>query len=55
MAAAIKDRFQVESELIKGSSGVFDVKVDDALIYSKQETGVFPEHHEVLDKLTASA
>ena len=55
MAAAIKDRVQVEPELIKGRGGIFDVKVDGTMIYSKHETGRFPEHDEVLDKLTASA
>ncbi len=41
----------VDPELIKGDSGVFDVVVDGARIYSKDETGRFPEHDEVLSQL----
>jgi selenoprotein W-related protein len=29
--------------LIPGKGGVFEVKVNDELIYSKKETGVFPD------------
>jgi len=34
--------------LIGGNGGIFDVKVDGKLIYSKHETGRFPEEDEVL-------
>jgi selenoprotein W-related protein len=37
--------------LIEGSSGVFDVKVGDKLIFSKKKEGRFPEHDEILEKL----
>jgi selenoprotein W-related protein len=40
-------------QLIEGSGGVFDVRVDGDLIYSKDQTGRFPEHAEVLGELTA--
>jgi selT/selW/selH-like putative selenoprotein len=49
--AAIKDEFDVEPELIQGSGGVFDVTANGKVIYSKHETGRFPEHHEVLTAL----
>ncbi len=39
--------------MIEGSGGVFDVHVDDTRVWSKDETGRFPEHHEVLDKIKA--
>lgn len=51
MAEAIKSRFAVDPEMIEGAGGIFDVKVDGALIYSKHETGEFPEHQLVLDKV----
>ena len=35
----------------KGSSGVFDVRVDGKLIFSKHEEGRFPEEDEILDEL----
>jgi len=30
---------------------VFDVKVNGKLVYSKDQTGRFPEHQEVLDEI----
>ena len=55
MADAIQKEFNVKPELIEGSGGIFDVKLNGKLIYSKKETGRFPEHHEVLDKIAAVA
>lgn len=40
--------------LIEGSGGVFDVHAGDKQIWSKQETGRFPEHEEVLGKLRSA-
>jgi len=37
----------VDAKLVKGSGGVFDVVVDGTLVYSKRETGRFPEEGEV--------
>lgn len=36
-------------ELVMGSKGTFDVKVDDTLIFSKAEQKRFPEGGEVLE------
>jgi len=41
----------LECELIKGSGGVFDVIADGTKIYSKHDTGVFPEHAEIISQL----
>jgi selT/selW/selH-like putative selenoprotein len=41
----------VQPELIAGGGGIFDVKADGKLIFSKHETGRFPEHDEVLTAL----
>jgi len=51
LAEAIKDKLGVECELIKGGGGIFDVVADGKLIYSKHDTGRFPEHAEILDPL----
>jgi len=40
--------------LVQGSGGVFDVTVNDKLIYSKHETGEFPDHGKLLDKIAAT-
>jgi selenoprotein W-related protein len=53
LAAAIKAKHGVEVQLIEGDGGIFDVKADGKLIYSKHETGRFPEHSEVLSQLDA--
>ncbi|MBK9376655.1 MAG: Rdx family protein [Holophagales bacterium] len=47
MAAELKRAFGVDATLKKGSGGVFDVVVDGTLVYSKRDTGRFPEPGEV--------
>ena len=49
MAAELKDAFGVKAELIESSGGIFDVIVDGKLVYSKQETGRFPDEGEVVE------
>ncbi len=45
----IKEGFAEASvEIIEGSGGVFEVTVDGSLIYSKKETGRFPEKGELI-------
>ena len=48
MAAELKEGLGVDAELIEGSGGVFDVTVDGKLVYSKHQTGRFPDPGEVL-------
>lgn len=43
----MKEALEVESELVAGGGGIFDVIVDGRKIYSKFETGRFPEKGEV--------
>lgn len=38
----------MEARLIPGNNGIFDVKVDGRVVYSKYQTGRFPEPGEVL-------
>ena len=47
MAAELKDTLAVQARLIEGSHGIFDVKVDGKLVYSKHKTHKFPEAGEV--------
>jgi len=49
LAAALKDRFDIESKLIEGSGGVFDVRVDGDLVFSKKVAGRFPEDDEIIE------
>jgi selT/selW/selH-like putative selenoprotein len=51
LAEAVKAEFGIEAKVIAGGGGVFDVHLDDSLVWSKFETGRFPEHREVLDRI----
>jgi selT/selW/selH-like putative selenoprotein len=39
---------------VPGAAGIFDVIVDDELIYSKKQTGRFPTDNEILSQLTVT-
>ena len=39
---------------MKGSGGIFEVVLDGKTLYSKHETGRFPEPGEVLDLIPAA-
>lgn len=47
----MEKRFDLRTELIKGKNGVFEVKLDDELIFSKKSLGRFPEEGEVEKKV----
>ena len=47
LAAELKEQFAVEADLQKGGGGIFDVKVDGVLIFSKHKAGRFPDAGEV--------
>ncbi len=51
LAESIEHETGAQAELIRGDNGIFDVEVDGRRIYSKHETGRFPEHEEVLAEL----
>ena len=38
----------MDAELIRGDNGIFDVVADGALVFSKDQTGRFPENAEVV-------
>ena len=43
----MRERFGLDAELIKGTHGIFDVKVDGDLVFSKRDLGRFPLPGEV--------
>ena len=51
MAAEIKNELGVDPKLVRGAGGVFNVIVGNDTIYSKHETGVFPNEREIVEKL----
>ncbi len=51
LAAKIAEELGIEAQLIKGAAGVFDVIVDDAVVFSKVEEQRFPQDIEIIDAL----
>ena len=51
LAEELSDAFGVKAELIPGHGGIFDVIVDDNLVFSNSQAGRFPELGEVVTKL----
>ena len=51
MAATIKKELGIDSEVVRGSGGIFDVTADNQKIYSKHETGNFPSEKEIIERL----
>ena len=52
MADEIKEGIEgVSVETVEGSGGVFEVSVDGSLVYSKKETGRFPDKGEVVSSM----
>lgn len=49
----MKERFDLDTNLIKGKNGVFEVRLDDQLIFSKKSLGRFPEAGEVEDAIAS--
>ena len=47
---AFGERFSA-LKLIPGKDGCFEVTLNDELIYSKLQTGDFPENKQILDEL----
>ncbi|MBW2279478.1 MAG: Rdx family protein [Deltaproteobacteria bacterium] len=48
LEAALKTEFGVSPTLTAGGGGIFDVVVDGEMIYSKHETGEFPQDDEIV-------
>lgn len=53
MAAEIKKVFGVETKLVRGDNGIFDVKLNGKLIYTKAKTHSFPEPGEIATLIRA--
>jgi len=47
LAEQIEAQLGIQSQLIKGGGGVFEVSLDDRLIFSKKKVGRFPEPGEI--------
>ena len=49
----MRKAFGAEAKLVPGGNGIFDVIVDDELVFSKFKAGRFPDPGEVTGKLKA--
>ena len=54
LAALLKKHCDNEVELIPSTGGVFEVVVDGVLVYSKKETGEFPDEQQLVKQLVNS-
>jgi selT/selW/selH-like putative selenoprotein len=54
LAATIEAALGVAPELIPQGRGIFDVAVDGKLVYSKFETGVFPDNDQLVASLLSN-
>ena len=51
MSALLKETFDCYVSLVAGGGGVFDVESGGELIYSKFQTGSFPDEKKLVGKL----
>jgi selT/selW/selH-like putative selenoprotein len=51
LAAAIQQATGLDAKLVKGDGGVFDVRVDGRLIFSKKKEGRYPTNEEIVAQL----
>jgi hypothetical protein len=51
LQAAIKDRYGITARLKEGVGGIFDVSIDDRLVYTNRDTYRFPEHEEIFAEI----
>ena len=54
MAAKIKKALGTEPKLIPEGRGIFDVVVEDELVYSKFKTGLFPDEERLINELVST-
>jgi predicted Rdx family selenoprotein len=47
VSAEIRDRTGLEAELTAGGNGIFDVRLNGELLFSRHETGRFPKAGEI--------
>jgi selT/selW/selH-like putative selenoprotein len=52
LANAIKKRYGITVQLIESGGGVFEVRKDGKLIFSKKAVGRFPSEKEIFDKIS---
>jgi selenoprotein W-related protein len=54
LAAKIEKSLGTVPELIPKGGGIFDVAVENELVYSKSQTGSFPDEERLVDELVST-
>ena len=45
----VKERFKTDIDLVASSGGVFEITIDDKLVFSKKKEGRFPTDNELME------
>ncbi len=53
MGEELKKSLGADIELVAGANGIFDISIDNEMIFSKAEKGRFPEADEVIALIRA--
>ena len=48
MRDIVKERFKTNIDLVASSGGVFEITIDDRLVFSKKKEGRFPTNNELI-------
>ncbi len=54
MQEAIKKKYGLAATLREGAGGIFEVSIDDSVVYSNQTTYRFPTDEEIFEKIEAA-
>ena len=53
LAEKIKNQLSLETNIIRGSGGVFEITLNGQLLYSKKATGEFPSDAQAIELIKA--
>ena len=53
MQAAIKSKYGMTAELREGIGGIFEVSIDNEVVYTNETTFRFPTDEEIFEKIDA--
>ena len=49
MRDIVKEQFKTNIDLVASSGGVFEITIDDKLVFSKKKEGRFPTDNELME------
>jgi selT/selW/selH-like putative selenoprotein len=54
LQAAIKNKYGITSTLKEGYAGIFEVSINDEVVYTNETTYRFPTDEEIFEKIDAA-